>query len=443
MSIGDLVNTPAEAAIISTLFHHPGFALNSDNLSPRHFYNVDNGTMYYAIKNLVQKGAEKIDAYSIMMILQANKHTSGQSKITPESINELIEYSHLASCANIEEYLMCVANVLDMAFRRETYNKLDQCKSMALDIKQDDIQAKIYSEIESIICDYQNLEPIEPLGKKIDDLWGEISSAENANNFLDFKFPTLNKYCKISRTDCIIFAAREKRGKSICLLNCLVDLLKKGKKVLYLDTELSTKLFTMRLLAHLTQIDFINIRDRIYSAEEKNRIQIALKWIKENTFIHEYCPVLTDDKLISLSKQAKHKYGVEVVIVDYLKGNGEFFLDAYKNSASLGKMTDTLKNTIAGQENMFVLTAVQANASGGIADSAKIIRNCSALIHLERKTNEEIMFDGGLEFGNMKAIVVANRNGMLHGESEYISLYLDGNKCTFKESAQPKHESPF
>ena len=92
---------------------------------------------------------------------------------------------------------------------------------------------------------------------------------------------------------------------------------------------------------------------------------------------------------------------------------------------------------------MFVLSAVQATATGAIADSAKIIRNCSSLLYLERKARKEIEEDGGLEFGNMKLSVVANRNGELHSEGDYISLTLEGNLCTFVESKQPQKENPF
>lgn len=444
INIDNLTNISAEAGIISTLLCNSEFILHSDNLTPHHFYNSDNGYIYFAISELVKKGVSKIDSYNISMILESRKETIGQCKnITPQNLNELIEIGSVLARTTVEDYLILVENVLDMAFRRETYNKLKDCERLVFDGKEENIQSKIYSEIETIICDYQNIKPVELMKTTIDAIWNEITTAHNEDNFIDFKFPSLNKYCKISRTDCIVFAAREKRGKSIMLLNCLVDLLNKDKKVLYIDTELSTKLFTMRLIAHLTQIDFVNIRDKNYDSNEKVLIENALNWIKSKSFIHEYLPVITDDKLISLAKQTKHKYGIEVAIIDYLKGNGEFTLDAYKNSASLGKMTDTLKNLIAGREEMFVLTAVQATANGAIADSAKIIRNCSALLYLERKTNEEIASDGGLAFGNMKLMCVANRNGMLHGEGEYISLSLDGNKCTFKESKQAEKKSPF
>ena len=64
-------------------------------------------------------------------------------------------------------------------------------------------------------------------------------------------------------------------------------------------------------------------------------------------------------------------------------------------------------------------------------------------MYLERKTDKEIVEDGGLEYGNMKLSVVANRNGELHKDGEYISLTLLGNTCTFLEAKQPSKELPY
>lgn len=377
-------------------------------------------------------------------MLNAKKSTQKQAdELTPTALDELIELSSLIARETKEEYRIVVKVVLDKAFRRDTYNKLVECEHMCFNDDIDNVQGNIYKEVEGLICQYQNLDEVVPMAENIDSVWQQIRKGQNEDNFIDFKFKTLNKYCRLSRTDAIIFAAREKRGKSMLLLNELVDLLRKNKKVLYVDTELDTPLFTMRLLSHLSQIEFSKIRDGIYTDEESAKINKSIGWIKKHNFTHKYMPIIDDDKLVSLVKQYNYKYGLDCVILDYLKGNGEFTMDAYKNSASLGKTTDVLKNYIAGELKLFVISAVQATSTGTIADSQKIIRNCSALIYLERKTPNEIEADGGIEYGNMKLNVRANRNGMIMSDDEYISLTLDGNKCTFIESRQPVRQEPY
>jgi replicative DNA helicase len=421
LNVNDIRNVESEAGIIATLLHKPEYSFHSEDLKANHFSDPQNAYIYYAICELAKKGIEKIDAYNITNILNAREATKKQTEtITIPALNELIELSQLICRNSVEEYKLLVKNVLDKAFRRDTYKKLIECENLCFSDDVENVQGIIYRAV----CTH-------------------IKKGQNEDNFIDFKFPTLNKYCKISRTDAIIFAAREKRGKSLMLLNCLVDLLDKGKSAIYIDTELDTPLFTMRLISHLAQIEFSKIRDGTYNSSDEEKIKKAIEWIKSKNFTHKYLPIIDDDKIISIVKQYKYKYGVDAVILDYLKGNGDFSMDAYKNSASLGKTTDILKNYIAGELKLFVLSAVQATSTGAIADSAKIIRNCSALIYLERKTQDTIEADGGNEYGNMQLSVKANRNGMIMGDEEYISLTLDGNRCTFVESKQPERREPY
>jgi len=444
LNVNDIKSIESEAGIIATIINHPEYIFHSEDLKPNHFTDQQNAYIYYAICELAKKGIDKIDAYNITNLLNSKESTRKITEtITIPALNELIDYSQLIARNSIEEYKLLVKIVLDKAFRRETYKKLVECENLCFNEKEENVQSRIYKEIETLVFKYQDLDEIKPMKDRVDSIWQQIKKGQNDKNFIEFKFQSLNKYCKLSRTDAIIFAAREKRGKSIMLLNCLVDLLKKDQSAIYIDTELDTPLFLMRLISHLTQIEFSKIRDGTYSNEDEIKIQNAITWIKSKNFTHKYIPIIDDDKLISVVKQYKYKYGLDAVILDYLKGNGEFYLDAYKNSASLGKTTDVLKNYIAGELNLFVLSAVQATSNGAIADSAKIIRNCSSLIYLERKSPEQIEADGGLEYGNMFIKVIANRNGEIMTNDEYISLYFDGNRCTFTESKQPIRKEPY
>lgn len=443
LKISDLRNVESEAGIIATVLARPDFAFYSESLKPNHFSDEQNAYIYYAACELARRGVEKIDAYNIINVLNSKAATKTWAEsLAPDALTELIDLSRTIARTSKEEYILLVNNVLDQAFRRESLRQLQKCEALCYDQEAENIQSTIYKEVEALVCQYQNIDDIKPMKERVDEVWSKVRKGQSGDNFIDFKFPSLNHYCKLSRTDCIVIAAREKRGKSMFLLNCLVDLLQRNKKAIYIDTELDTPLFTMRLVSHLTQIEFYKIRDGVCTDDEEKAIDNAIDWIKTKDFTHVYLPIVDDDKLISIVKKYKYQYGLDVVILDYLKGNGEFFLDAYKNSASLGKTTDTLKNYIAGQMGLFVLTAVQATSTGAIADSQKIIRNCSTLLYLERKSPQQIEDDGGLEYGNMLLNVRANRNGEIMADGEGISLSLDGNRCTFIESKQPQHASP-
>lgn len=441
----DIHNAQAESGVIATLILHPEFYFHSEELTSNHFYDEENGYIYYALGQLAKKDIDKIDAFNIQNILNLNPTTRvWAEQLSIRAINDLIENAHVIAADTVREYKVSVANVLDAAFRREAINKLQECERLCRSsTESENIKTRIYKEIEDLVCQYEDIEDIAPLGQQVDALWERITKGQEADSFVEFPFPSLNRYTKLSRTDAIVIAAREKRGKSLLLMNCAIDLLKKGKRVLVIDTELDTKLYFMRLLSNLSGVEFARIRDGNFDFEEDKRIERARELIKEWPLTHVYRPAIDDDQLISITRKHMHKYGLDVLILDYLKGNTSYFLDAYQNSAVLGKTMDTLKNYIAGELNLYVLTAVQATRSGEIADSQKIIRNCSGLLYLERKTPEQIQADGGLEYGNMTLNVRANRNGEIMAEDDYISLTLDGNRCLFMESKQPERRDPY
>lgn len=445
IDISEIKCIEAEAGVIATLLQEPTKILFSPQMTFHHFAEKQNAYIYYAIGQLVKRGLEKVDAYDIINILNAVPSTKKYTDVlTPEALTELFGVAPLIARETVSEYQLLVEQIMDAAFRRDAFKKLRECEALCLRMNDNEsIQTRIYNEVESLIRSYQSLDDLHPLGDSLDTIWQSIANGQDSDDFIEFPFPTLNEYVKISRTNCIIFSAREKRGKSLMLLTLAVDLIRKGKRVLVIDTELDTKLYVMRLLSHITGIEFVRIQDGNYSAEESEQLERARKWIKMQNFCHVYAPGIDEDSLLSMVKAYKHKYGLDAVILDYLKNNS-YSYDAYETSSRLGRLTDCLKNTIAGEENLFVLTAVQATASGAIADSAKIIRNCSTMIHLERKEQSQIDADGGPQFGNMTIKVTANRNGMIMGDEDPgISLTLDGNRCRFYESMQPPDNTPY
>lgn len=444
MSVKDIRSVESEAGVVATLALHPEFSFYSEDLTPHHFSDQHNGYLYYAICELAKKGVDKVDAYNIQQILALRKATENALELLPiQSLTEFIDISATIARNTKEEYRILVDNVRGKAFARDAVKRLGECEKLCYQEDVSELQGAIYKQVEDLIYEYQRMEEIRLMSQQVDSLWDDGTEQEKADGSIEFPFPSLNKYCKIERSEAIVLSARQKRGKSIWMMNILVHMLRKGKKAIYIDTELPTKKFFHRLLAHIAQVEYSKIRDKTCSFEELARLDSARNWLKSTKFIHVYVPVLDDSKLISLIKRAYHSYKIDAVFLDYLKANGEFYLDAYKNSAALGKTLDLMKNYIGGEMNLFVVTAVQATKDGDVAFSQNIRRNCSTLMYLERKDQKQFDSDGGDEYGNMRISVQDNRNGEIMGDDDYISLTLDGNRCTFKESKQPERVEPY
>lgn len=333
---------------------------------------------------------------------------------------------------------------MDAAFRRDTYQQLLACLDYCTDPNEADLANKVYSSIDSIMMEYSLNDSVEEFKDKVDELWAEIVERQDGKNKgIPFKFPTLNEYVQIESGELVVVGAPAKGAKSMFMLNEAVDILKKGKSVMYLDSELSSRLFLCRMLSHLSGVEFSRVRSGRYNEEEEKLIDEKREWIKKQNFIHIYMPIFDRSAIYTAVKKADHIFGhLDVLIVDYLKPTGSSS-EAYSVYAELGGLTDMVKNEICGNMGIAGLAAAQLTKTGKLADSAKIERNASTILLLQNKAPEEIEMDGEGS-GNKKLIVAQNRNGMQHVQDEWINIQFDGNICMLSE-AEVKHypEAPF
>lgn len=437
----DLSRIESEAGIIATLIHHPDFAYHSEFLMPEHFTDKQNQIIYSALKGMAEDGISTIDTYGIQEYLK--QHDSERADlISKESIDELINYSSILSRNSARDYKVLVSNVWDVAFRREMLVRLNECKNILLEPDQEDVRKRIYEIVDSVMTSYSYGDDMEMYTEKVDALWEEIVSRQKSGySGIPFKFPALNDYVTMERGELIIFAAQQKVGKSIMLLNCAVDLMKNGYSVMYIDSELSDRLFTARLISHVTGIEYKRVTAGAYSEEENDLITRALQWLKSMPFQHIYMPFFDSESIYTTVKQYNHKVPIDVLIVDYFKSNGNE-IGAFETYAAMGRCVDMVKNELAGDMNIAAIGAAQATQYNRLADSSKIARNASTVIMLLDKTKDEIQVDG-VECGNKKMVVTMNRNGMQHAEGEYIDLIFDGNHISYKQAKQHIPQTPY
>lgn len=443
MRAEDINSLESESGIIATLIQHPDFVFYSEQLLPAHFTNKENKCMYMAIRNLVRdKGIFTIDPYNIVSYLNSSKATEEVAGILSiDKLNELMDMSGVLVRHTVEEYKMLADNVINAAFRRNAFLKLKECEELCKKDSVEDIEQKIYNTIDDLMLEYSSTNEVPAYKDVIDSCWDEIQSRQgNGYAGIPFKFKTLNEYATIEPGELFIFAAEAKQGKSMMLLNCAIDLLKQDLAVLYLDSELNTRLFTARVLAHLSGVEYKKLTSGAYSDEEAERIKNAREWMKTRKFTHIYIPMFDQQSIYSAVKKVYHTQGIDVLIVDYFKGSGDG--DAFDSYQELGRFVDLVKNRICGDMKICGIGAAQATSSGKVADSAKIGRNASTIALIQDKTPEEIEADGE-ECGNKKLRVILNRNGMQHANGEYISLRFDGNHILYEEAKQAIPQIPY
>lgn len=442
MRVEDINSLESESGVIASLIHRPELCFYSEFLLPNHFTNNDNRLIYTALCGLAQQGINHVDAYNITEYLNSNEATRRlSSTITVEELQDLIDVSDVLARNTVEEYLLCVKNVMDAAFRRDTFKRLKDCEALCLDRSAENIEQKIYTTLDDVMADFSTTNEIPQYKDVIDDCWEQIKERQGSGfSGIPFKFKTLNEYATIEPGELFIFSAEAKQGKSIMLLNCAIDLLKRDLAVLYLDSELNTRLFTARVLSHLSGVEFKRLTAGNYSGDEAKKIDEARDWMKTRKFVHLYLPMFDQQTIYTAVKKVQHTQGLDVLIVDYFKGSGDG--DAFDSYQELGRFVDLVKNRICGDMGICGIGAAQATATGKVADSAKIGRNASTIAIIQDKTPEEIEADGA-ECGNKKLRVILNRNGMQMAAGEYIDLNFNGNLILYEEAKQHIPHIPY
>ena len=448
MDISELSDIQSESGIIGTLIYHPDYIALSDYLKPGHFYGVENGCIYWAISELFKNGIDVIDAYNISNMLASNNAvTKTIRKYNLPSVQEFIELYKETARHSTEEYKLLTENVVSFAFKRELVKALNRLTSSCYHKEYDleKLNGLVYTEIDKLTENFITTEEIHTLGDSIDSIWDDIVSRRNRNGTygIPSKYPLLNEYFTYEQGELVVVQAKYKRGKSIFLMNEVVHKLRNGVPTLVVDTEMSTRLYTQRLISHITGIDAKRVKSGDYSPEEAKKIDDCIAWLKSQPFVHINDAEMTDERMFALCKMLKHKIGLTFVVYDYMKSNEVSTGDNYN---ILGAKADFLKNRIAGELDMAVLSACQLNRMGEVADSDKINRHLSVGIKWGFKTQEAIAKDG-IECGNAYAKIYVNRNGEQmpdDDEDEYIDFIFDGAKMTIVEAQQhQKQEKHF
>lgn len=447
--LNDLSSPSAESGVIATLLFHPDYLYHADDLSPQDFADSANASLFWAEKELIHRGVTTIDDYQLYSMLTSAE--ASEQRVMRIELKTIQDITSLASCICRESpqaYMELVKELQDYRSRRELYSGAQRLKSACTDKKMTSqmLQTMAFDIAEKHSMMSSRAEPLETFAVKSKSLWQRIMDRQNGTiKSVPLPIPALQPYVSLEIGELVCIAGVAKAGKSSFLLTCCVDLLKRGEGVVYFDSELSDSLFYMRMLAHVSGVPFIKVRDGNGTPEEKARILKAKEWIESVNLIHEYTPSISIDTVSSVYHRAKTKMKVTVVIWDYFKANFSYLGSenaAYSTAVGLTGLIDSCKRLV-GEEKLMGIGALQLQDSGKVSFSASAVQTLSTLISILRKTPQEIQADGR-ECGNMKAFIGYNRNGPQMTEGEYIDLQFDGDFLTYRQAdRQHEAEAPY
>lgn len=446
LDISVMSDTQAEGCVLASVIAHSEFIMQLSFLQPGHFYNVENACLWWSCQELINNGITNIDAINLSNAINSNSAIKNKiSEYNITNIQEFINMSHYAARDSIEEVKLLAKNITTMAFKRDLNKATMQIQRNCFnqDIQLNELNSMVNKSINGLMEKYIISDELKDYGSKVKDIWKEIVErrTENGLSGIPFLIPSLNEYLTLEKTELVAIAAKFKTGKSALIMNQAIYAIKNGIPTAYFDTEMNDRLFHERLLANLTGVPVKQIKNGNYSYEEEQKLAKANEWLESKPFYHIYLPDHTNEEVYAMHKVLKNKIGLELSCFDYLKSNVS---SSSENYNILGQKVDFLKNSVCGELDIAMLTAVQLNRENQVSDSDKINRYASAIIYWEPKTSEEISNCGGLDCGNYKVRVVTNRLGEQMDEDSWIDASFDGNRMRIKEAKQHhKQDTPF
>lgn len=419
----------SERAILTIVMQNTDNLLKCEELGLKkeHFSVKAHRYIYSAIAYLVGQGYNKIDGVAIINSLD----TKGK-----EALNELggIEYVDLLIMSEIYDNIgIYIEKVVNAYKRRHIYNLCETAKERMLD---DDVNLPILlnnmqDSLLGMSLNDSDVGKVYKMGDKLAERLNERASAPSDVKGYRIGWNQFDKYTQgYQAGELTVYCAPSKTGKSAILMNHAMRLsVFSNISVLYISTEMTDEEMEDRLISCLSGVPYVEISNGMFDRhtengtreDKRNRLEKALKQIKESQFEHIYMPDFTTEKVTALAKQKNLQGKCDVLIFDYIKlpASDVSQLAHAQEYQRLGYMTTCLKD-LAGILGIPVISACQSNADetvlngkpgqSFIGGSKRILHMASKLFYLVNKSDEELARNG-LDRGNQTLWLAFQRSG--------------------------------
>ncbi|MBO8158473.1 MAG: AAA family ATPase [Thermosyntropha sp.] len=189
--------------------------------------------------------------------------------------------------------------------------------------------------------------------------------------------------------DLVILGAQTGHGKTAFALHTAkaiaVDF---GKKVLYLNTEMSRTQIALRWGSILSGIEHERIRSGDINETELSIIFNAYSKLRDSGFYSYPCPNLTPEKTVSIARKFKAQKNIDMMIIDYV-GRMEKQDPKLSEWQILEQIVKTQK-MLAQNLQIVVMCLVQLNPDGTLQGAKRMKNECDLMLKLTPISKEEL-----------------------------------------------------
>lgn len=116
-----------------------------------------------------------------------------------------------------------------------------------------------------------------------------------------------------------ILGGRPSMGKTALLETCSVNALEAGERPLFFSLEMPESLLWPRLLAKVTEIDSVAIREQTLTRDGFDSLSAAMAWFRDSHFRLVAKSGLSIGQIRSIARKEVKQHGVNAIYVDYLQ----------------------------------------------------------------------------------------------------------------------------
>ena len=306
-----------EAVLGALMIEKDAYSLVSEILRPESFYEHRHQLIYSAITDLAVN-QKPVDILTVKE--QLSKRGELEEVGGPFYITQLS--SKVASSAHIEYHARIIAQK-SLARELITFTSNIQSKAFDETLDVDDLMQEAEGKLfeisqQNMKKDYTQINPV------IDEAYKLIQKAAARTDGLSGLESGFTKLDKMTsgwqNSDLIIIAARPAMGKTAFVLsmakNIAVDY---RNPVALFSLEMSNVQLVNRLIASETELSAEKLKTGRLTDEEWQQLHSRIKALVEAPILVDDTPALSIFELRAKCRRLKQKYGIKVLIIDYLQ----------------------------------------------------------------------------------------------------------------------------
>lgn len=438
----------SEGVVIGALMNDVKLILALKELKPDFFTHPAYKILYLTIRKLFRDGSTEIDILDVYAFLESSKK---YFKIIEDEggVDFLDTLYGMGEGYTLDMLKPHVYNICRCACRNEVNDVIIGLQDYISNAENYSIR-EIFDEIESRFLllkgKYSTGHKMDLLGERLDNVLEELERNSH-KEFCGFPtgFPLVDKFFTYEKGELVVLAAPAKFGKSQFVTDAVYRLCIRNKVPMsVIDSELSDKLFTLRLIARIMEVNFTFIKTGKYKEYDwaVKKFNEAEELIRNSPLIHQYISGWANEEVYSEIKRTTIQNNIQIVFWDYLKVDD--LGDNKKENVELAKMTNFLKNKVAGELNIAVVAMAQTSdyskQEGALRlwGSNQIKQFASTIAYFVKKNKEQIARDLDADVGGDSYLhVKENRNGpSMDDEGFGINFCTNKAKAIFEQADQ-------